>query len=314
MGKACAEEQNVERAASPKPIPTTRLYYNDTYQFEGNAEVLSVFECEDSDNGDGSKQWIVLLNQTLFHPQGGGQPSDTGTITKDDAVFRVTHVRISKDRHGVVEHLGTFANPNSTLCAGDEVSLAVDADKRRRHASRLHSAGHLLDAAMHSAGHLLDAAMQAIGRTDLDTRLHLHCARATEYIGAIPAEERAAVVARLNEAVSTLVSKNTDVSMRIYDVEGSELPRRVVSVGGCECACGGTHVNNTSQLQGLRVTRIKKNKKAAKVYYELDEQAASNDAEGKKTHATQTTQDEHPPQAHAQSQETQETQEARAEV
>ena len=51
---------------------TEKLFYNDVYKSEFNAKVLSC-----NKNGD---RYDVILDKTLFYPEGGGQPSDTGAL------------------------------------------------------------------------------------------------------------------------------------------------------------------------------------------------------------------------------------------
>ena len=52
--------------------PTKLLYLEDTYCFEGEGKFLGW--------GEDQKGKFLVFDQTIFYPQGGGQPSDTGTI------------------------------------------------------------------------------------------------------------------------------------------------------------------------------------------------------------------------------------------
>ena len=49
-----------------------KLYYESPYIRQFEAKVLSC--------GEGKKGWEVILDQTAFFPEGGGQPADTGTL------------------------------------------------------------------------------------------------------------------------------------------------------------------------------------------------------------------------------------------
>ena len=92
----------------------------------------------------------LVLDATLFYPQGGGQPADAGTIRAGAAAFAVADVRM---RDGRVLHYGAFVADGdaAALQPGARVTLEVDAARRRLHA-RIHSAGHLLDVCMERAG------------------------------------------------------------------------------------------------------------------------------------------------------------------
>ena len=70
------------------PPPTRKLYLSDTYLFEATAIVVGSEAIPGQDD-----LWSVTLDQTPFHPQGGGQPSDVGTISSADTVAKVTAVR-----------------------------------------------------------------------------------------------------------------------------------------------------------------------------------------------------------------------------
>ncbi len=123
----------------------------DTYNFAGEATVVAIRV-----DAKTPSSFIVLLDETVFYPQGGGQPSDVGTIKPlDDAAGATLHVRMVKEdgESGNVEHQCTFASsqPDATLedvmrafPCGSKVRVAIDGKLRILH-SRIHSAGHLLD-------------------------------------------------------------------------------------------------------------------------------------------------------------------------
>eukprot|EP00960_Hanusia_phi_P055251 762924-Hanusia_phi.AAC.5 len=86
---------------------------------------------------------LVLLS-TIFHPQGGGQPSDVGELRvlhgEKTITFVVSSCKLDKETQEVI-HEGSFkeeAWQDGTDLAGDEVEMRVDEEKRRLHA-RLHS-------------------------------------------------------------------------------------------------------------------------------------------------------------------------------
>lgn len=108
---------------------TQALYL--TGALAAEVEVLACNPCEDG-------RFAVHLSATPFHPQGGGQPSDTGKIAEVDVV----HVAIEQ---GEIIHYCT--QPVELGVAFAQVDEAG-----RRYHSRLHSAGHLLGHVMHLFG------------------------------------------------------------------------------------------------------------------------------------------------------------------
>ncbi|XP_024373397.1 uncharacterized protein [Physcomitrium patens] len=126
--------------------PTNLAYFDDMRKLHSNAIVAGVIT--------EGERLAVVLDQTILHPQGGGQPFDTGSIEAVDGTikFCVTDVRT---KSGVVYHYGNY-HENRVMEAtgfepGHEVKISVDGARRTLN-SRLHSAGHLLDACMSNIG------------------------------------------------------------------------------------------------------------------------------------------------------------------
>ncbi|CAI8013516.1 hypothetical protein GBAR_LOCUS8555 [Geodia barretti] len=86
-----------------------------------------------------------------------------------------------------------------------------------------------------------------------------------EYIGNIPADKRGQVLTDLNREATRLVKEAIPVGVR-----RNEKGERMVNVGGTECMCGGTHVQNTADIRYFTATKIKKNKKNVRVSYNLN--------------------------------------------
>ena len=107
-------------------------YLSNTYLFDSEAIFVEIKENE--------KGKAVILDKTIFYPQGGGQPADKGKIISGDTIFIVNDVRI--DEVGIVWHFGEFSNGQFKI--GNKVILKIDKDRRKLNA-KLHSAGHLLD-------------------------------------------------------------------------------------------------------------------------------------------------------------------------
>jgi len=103
---------------------TKVLYSEDSYLKECNSVVVSI--------KDGK---YVVLDQTIFYPKGGGQPWDTGKITKANEVYTVVYVgKFSGEISHEVDHTG--------LKEGDSVHCSINWERRYR-LMRSHTAAHV---------------------------------------------------------------------------------------------------------------------------------------------------------------------------
>jgi alanyl-tRNA synthetase len=113
---------------------STRLYYQDSFLYEFDAEVREVV--------DGPRPALVL-DRTAFYPTSGGQVFDTGWITSDaNSKLRITEVADGED--GKVIHY--LEAPPKDLKPGTRVRGQIDASRRRDHMQQ-HSGQHVLSAA-----------------------------------------------------------------------------------------------------------------------------------------------------------------------
>lgn len=116
-------------------MQSTKLLYLENFTlFNATANVLDILQ----ENG----RTVVILDQTIFYPQGGGQPYDQGIIENHNSRFIVEEVRLVD---GIVKHSGTFEQ--GTFSKGDLVTCVVNQERRELH-SRLHLAGHVVDMAV----------------------------------------------------------------------------------------------------------------------------------------------------------------------
>jgi Ser-tRNA(Ala) deacylase AlaX len=130
-----------------RALANDKLYLLDTYKFnESGAEVLEVF-----DDPKDANFLLIHLSKTIFHPQGGGQPSDSGRLIAKESICNVEDVQIDRAKDRVLLKVKKFEGIDGILEKGRLLDLEIDETKRRLHA-RIHSAGHLLDVAVKENG------------------------------------------------------------------------------------------------------------------------------------------------------------------
>ena len=257
--QAPATAKPVPTAAKPEVAPppppasdlpkTEALYMTDTYLFTATATVLRITPLDEG------KGYEVMLDTTCFHPQGGGQPGDVGTIASVDGGEPFAVAGCKKDPAGVVSHQGASA-PAFSL--GSTVKLVVDKASRLKN-SCVHSAGHLIDVAMTQCGVGLKPAKG----------YHFTPGAYVEYDGKLEKAECDALIPRLQVAMDELIAKAVPTIVQI--VNGV----RIVSVGGMDCPCGGTHIRDTSELGKVTVEKVVAKGKVTRVSYSLEGSAHS---------------------------------------
>jgi len=241
---------------------TELLYMQDSYLFEGSAKVVST-----SDGEDGKK--VVILDKTIFYPQGGGQRFDVGKISNATTVFNVEEVRFVD---GQVLHIGSYES--GEFKAGDEVKLEIDKDRR------------ILHSKLQSAGHLIDMAVRNLGYTDLKPTKGAHYPEwsQVEYEGVIPPEEVETIAEKIQAELDKMIEQGYEVKIEMSSKDEAQKkcyilppslpdnkPIRIVAVwDDLFMPCGGTHVKNVSELKGLKITKVKCKKGVTKISYVIE--------------------------------------------
>eukprot|EP00914_Ancora_sagittata_P027877 GHVO01054549.1.p1 GENE.GHVO01054549.1~~GHVO01054549.1.p1 ORF type:complete len:272 (+),score=49.86 GHVO01054549.1:33-848(+) len=229
----------------------------------------------------------VVLTSTIFFPQGGGQPSDTGVFTLATGGEFCVKKAVLDRQSGSVIHMGEWKSPPPCPCDIPPggipiVSQTVDTEKR------------LLHTQLHSAGHLLDTAVDRIGLPWTAGRgYHFPEGPYNEYHVAevMPQKDKAPLIEKLNKQLDALLMEDPAVTTLYTMHEDTPLApppstapptvtsrhTREVDIGGCGCACSGTHVGRAAEIVdgtygtsgNVRVRKISTNasKKTIRVSY-----------------------------------------------
>ncbi|KAJ1949919.1 hypothetical protein FBU59_000928 [Linderina macrospora] len=235
-------------------MPTELLYFDDSYLFTGTAIVTGITSSSStSSDPDLSRalskaQSAVILDQTLFYPQGGGQPTDIGTITSGNAVFSVKHVF---SYNNTVYHLGEFTE--GEFATGDSVTLSVDEAVRRQNAK------------CHSGGHTIFSIIKDSQWPMVEKKGHHFADGAyVEFTGILPDDVD-------KDKFQAMVDKviGEDVEVKAYTKDDG---LRYVKVGDfVENPCGGTHIKRTGELGTLEIRKIarRKGQNLTKISYKV---------------------------------------------
>ena len=189
---------------------------------------------------------ILVLDQTPFYAEMGGQVADHGVITCGDAKFEVADVQ--KNKGGKYMHTGKVVSGSFKL--GDTVTASIDVE-RRKGVRRAHTATHLLDAALK---HVLGDHVHQAGSLVEPDRLRFDF---THFEGITP-EQLAAVDAFVNDAVLEGIPVVTEVlpieeakkkgAVAMFGEKYGDVVR-VVEMGNVSMEfCGGTHLDNTAKV------------------------------------------------------------------
>ena len=207
---------------------TLRLFFHSD-DLKANVEVL---DCTPQEN-----EFAVVLRATLFHPQGGGQPFDTGWIGESQVV------RVVQDPDRIVHFVDRPVNPGMTQIRVDE--------QRRQFNTRMHSAGHLI-------GHLV----QSMGWMPIKAH-HWPGEGRVQFKPAESAQEIDVQIVQhgIEQWIAQDLPRLTSLREGAREIGFGELPAY---------GCGGTHVRSLKDLGRVTITSVTQKKGTLSVHYSVD--------------------------------------------
>src|SRR5881398_3701239 len=226
-------------------METERLYYNDPYLLEFDANIIATRPVGD--------RLGIILDKTAFYPTSGGQPNDLGTINDVPLVDCV-----EDEESGTVIHVVQSEIPTGP------VHCRIDAARRADHMQQ------------HSGQHVLSQAFVELFNWPT-VSFHLGVVTCTidlpaDFISREQAENA-------EDLANRIVRENRNVAVRCISQEniaeaGLRKPTeragdiRVIDISGYDrSACGGTHVRITGEIGPILITGIERAKKQIRVEF-----------------------------------------------
>ena len=232
-------------------FPETKLaFYDDLDKREFTANVLGVV--------DSNK---IILDQTIYYPEGGGQPSDVGTITRANGQT-INVVYAEKVDNIVLHHVAKDDIALLDGITGEEISGKIDA-KRRDALTSNHTATHLVIASAREVlgKHIWQAgAQKGIDKTRIDLSHYKRITR--EELQAIErlANQRVQENHKVNIQWYTRTEAERKYGFKLYQggiVPGKNI--RVIEIPGVDVqACAGTHCSYTGDVGVIKILRTER--------------------------------------------------------
>jgi len=222
-------------------------------QFQSEAKVLAVFDDEGNPTGAGAGSAVaIILDQTPFYPEGGGQVGDSGILTAPGLNVRVEDCRRLPSGHFL--HMASVEQ--GFLEAGQELKATIN-EVARKATQRNHTATHLLHRALRE---VLGNHVHQAGSLVAPDRLRFDFTQT----GPVSSDQLQAIEVIVNaeiEQSDPVTWREMPIddakklgAMALFGEKYGETVRMVeVGEGWSRELCGGTHVSNVSQIQSFKI-------------------------------------------------------------
>ncbi|WP_303984812.1 alanyl-tRNA editing protein [Niallia circulans] len=222
---------------------STKLFYSTPYETKWTTTIKEVIETKN--------QIYVLLKETAFYPEGGGQPADTGFI---DGI-RVVDVQMKDNQ---IYHL-MERKPENKL-----VSCELDWDRRYDHMQQ------------HTAQHMLSAFLEELYQIPT---VSFHLGKEYTTIDIDTADLTKEQMTQLEKSCNSYIMKNLEIKTHITTYEQvskfplRKLPKvtgdiRIVEIDNWDfSACAGTHVGRTGELGVFKILKTEKHRGQTRIFF-----------------------------------------------
>jgi len=222
-------------------------------QLENTGSVKALFkDGEAVDQLNAGDEAVLVLDETAFYAESGGQAGDTGFLKADGVVFQVKDTTKESGNH---LHKGVLVE--GSVKVGDKLTATVDAEKRQ--ATALH----------HSATHLLHAALREVLGDHVHQKGSLNTYDRLRFDFSHLEAVSTAELAEIENIVNAQIRANTPVVTRVMNIDEARETGaaaqfgekygdvvRVLSMGTDNFSvefCGGTHASRTGDLGLLKI-------------------------------------------------------------
>ena len=218
-------------------------FLEDTYLFNSQTQIKSI--------GSDEKGQFLTFDDTIFYPQGGGQPFDLGTISTKSTMV-VTGVFFDPAL-GQIKHY--VSSMPQSLKVGETVRMSIDAQRR------------LMNARNHTSGHLLTFAVESNSPCKGVKGYHFNEGCYVEFDSVVPLQ-----AAQIEQIVNQYISQSLPITQRFVhsgNLIGGK-PSRIMEVASLGVmGCGGTHVSNTREIGSFKIRKMKTTKGKTKISYSI---------------------------------------------
>lgn len=241
--------QNINNDYTERTVVMERTYYSDPYITKWETDVEEVKE------KDG--KYYVTLAETTFYPEGGGQPSDKGTIDGIELIDLI-------EENGIILHVLPGAP------SGKKVKCEIDWGRRFDHMQQ------------HTGQHLLSAVFYNLYKGETSS---FHLGEDYVSIDISLGEISADIANRVELAVNEYIYK--DLQVKTYIIKPEEVSKyplrklppaeesiRIVEIDSIDYSpCCGTHVRRTGEIGIIKILKTEKYKGITRVYFKCGSRA-----------------------------------------